>query len=66
MQILIFPYLGIGEDSHRTRYFRQIEGVSNEIKEMAKSARKKSGLSMYDWLEEAIKEKALNELKDEI
>lgn len=42
--------------SHWTRYFGNLEGVSDEVKKMAHEARKKSGLSMVDWLEKVIME----------
>ena len=37
--------------SHWTRYYGQLEGVSDEAKRLAHEARAKAGLSMHDWLE---------------
>ena len=41
--------------THRSRYYGHIEGVSQEAAELAAKARKATGKSMYDWLNEAIK-----------
>ncbi len=46
--------------SHWTRYYGNLEGVSDEVKKMAHAARKKAGMSMHDWLESVIK-KAVKE-----
>ena len=48
--------------SHWTRYYGQLEGVSDEAKQLAQEARAKSGLSMHDWLDRAVREAANNEL----
>jgi SAM-dependent methyltransferase len=50
--------------SHWTRYYGQLEGVSDEAKCLAHEARGKAGLSMHDWLERTVREAANNELHD--
>ena len=42
--------------SHWTRYYGNLEGVSDDVKRLAHDARKKLGVSMHDWLEMIIKE----------
>ena len=42
--------------THWSRYYGNLEGVSDEVKKMAYEAQKKSGLSMHDWLEKIIRE----------
>jgi SAM-dependent methyltransferase len=48
--------------SHWTRYYGQLEGVSDEAKRLAQEARAKTGLSMHDWLDRVVREAANNEL----
>jgi SAM-dependent methyltransferase/uncharacterized protein YbaR (Trm112 family) len=48
--------------SHWTRYFGQLEGVSDEAKQLAQEARTKSGLSMHDWLDRVVRSAALSQL----
>jgi SAM-dependent methyltransferase len=50
--------------SHWTRYFGQLEGVSDEAKKMAHEARKAAGLSMYDWLDSTVRAAAAEQLKN--
>lgn len=50
--------------THRTRYFGHLEGLSAEAVDLAKSARAARGVSMFDWLNEAVKIKALEDLKN--
>ena len=49
--------------SHWTRYFGQLEGVSDEAKRLAQEARARSGLSMHDWLDRTVREAAERELR---
>ncbi len=42
----------------RTRYYGKLEGVSPEVKKMAYDAREKAEISMYDFLNSAIKDAA--------
>lgn len=48
--------------THRTRYEGQLEGVTNEAKELAYKAQKQSGKSMHQWLDELVKTQAKIEL----
>lgn len=48
--------------THRTRYYGHIEGVSKEAAELASKARKATGKSMHDWLNNAIKQSAQKDL----
>ncbi len=41
-----------------TRYFGKIEGVSNEAKKLVQIAARKTGKSMYQWLDDIIKSEA--------
>ncbi len=49
--------------THWTRYHGNLEGVTDEVKALAKAARERSGLSMHDWLNRVITEAAQRELK---
>lgn len=40
--------------SHWTRYYGQLEGVSDEAKRLAQEARTRAGVSMHDWLNAAV------------
>lgn len=42
----------------RTRYYGKLEGVAPEVKELAYKARAKKNISMYDFINTAIKESA--------
>ena len=46
-----------------TRYFGKLEGVTNETKELALKAAKKSDKSLHKWLDDLIKAEAKKELK---
>lgn len=48
--------------THWTRYYGNLEGVTDETKKLAQKAREKSGKSMYEWLDEVIKAAAEKEL----
>jgi len=48
--------------SHWTRYYGQLEGVSDEAKRLAEKARTKAGISMHDWLDRTVREVAQKEL----
>jgi SAM-dependent methyltransferase len=49
--------------SFNTRYFGKLEGVSNETKELAVKARNKLGVSMYEWLDNLIKNESQKVLR---
>ena len=46
----------------RTRYFGQLEGVTQEAKQMAIEAAKKRGVSLHQWLDELVRERADEDL----
>jgi SAM-dependent methyltransferase len=48
--------------SHWTRYYGNLEGVSDEAKKMAQAARSKLNISMYEWLDNTVKKRALADL----
>lgn len=48
--------------SHWTRYYGQLEGVSDEAKHLAQQARIQAGISMHDWLDRVVREAADKEL----
>jgi SAM-dependent methyltransferase len=50
--------------SHWTRYFGQLEGVTDETKKLAQEARRKAGLSMHEWLDKVVRKRAEEELGD--
>ena len=41
--------------THWSRYYGNLEGVSDEVKQLAQNEIKKQGISMHDWLEMVIK-----------
>ena len=49
--------------SHWTRFYGNLEGVSDEAKKLAHEARKKTGKSMHDWLDEVVRQAASEQLK---
>ncbi len=49
--------------THWTRYFGNLEGVTEETKQFALQAREKSGKSMFEWLDKVISAAAKNELE---
>lgn len=53
------PHKGHRGGSMRTRYFGQLEGVSEESKKFVLEDAKRRGISVYDWLEEAIRDKQI-------
>jgi SAM-dependent methyltransferase len=48
--------------NHWTRYYGNLEGVTDEAKNLAQEARTKSGKSMVDWLSKIVIEAAKKEL----
>lgn len=59
-----YPIPGHRGGTLRSRYLGQLEGVTPETKELAHKARIKRGISMHDWLEEAVKNAAETDLKN--
>lgn len=57
-----FEIPGIRGGTYRTRYEGQLEGVTQEAKELYMAAAKKSGKSLHRWLDDAVKKLARQEL----
>jgi len=55
---LDLPIPGRRGGTHRSRYFGQTEGVTVETKSMIEAAAQASGMSLHDWLDRAIRERA--------
>jgi len=54
-----FPIPGPRGGTHRTRYYGRPEGVTPEALQLMEEARKKTGKSKHQWLEDAIRSAAL-------
>lgn len=50
--------------SHWTRYYGNLEGITDETKKLAYEAREKAGISMHEWLDRIVKEAAKKELDE--
>ncbi len=61
---LDFEIPGPKGGSHRTRYYGQLEGVSEKVKKLAYQASNKTGKSMHSWLNDLVKKAALKELNE--
>jgi ubiquinone/menaquinone biosynthesis C-methylase UbiE len=48
--------------THWSRYYGNLEGITEETKELAYQAQKKSGKSMHAWLDEAVRNASINDL----
>ncbi len=48
--------------THWTRYFGNLEGISEETKKLAQEARNRSGKGMSEWLDEIVKKAAEDQL----
>jgi ubiquinone/menaquinone biosynthesis C-methylase UbiE len=57
-----FEIPGVRGGTHMTRYLGQLEGITPEAKKLAYEARKASGKSMHQWLDEVVKAAAKAEL----
>lgn len=53
---------GVRGGTLRTRYYGKLEGVSPETFRLAHEARKRAGLSMHKWLDDAIRKAAMDDL----
>jgi ubiquinone/menaquinone biosynthesis C-methylase UbiE len=49
--------------THWSRYYGNLEGISEQTKKLAQAAREKTGKSMYDWLDQVVKEAAEKDLR---
>jgi ubiquinone/menaquinone biosynthesis C-methylase UbiE len=52
---LDLPIQGRRGGTHRTRYFGNLEGVTIEAKQMAEEAAAQSGLSVHEWVDNAVR-----------
>lgn len=59
---LDLPHKGRRGGTLRTRYFGQLEGVSLEAKKAAIEAAKAKGVSLHEWLDGAVRERAKKDL----
>ena len=50
--------------THWTRYFGNLEGITDETKSLALAAQQKSGVSMHDWLEQTVRAAASSQLSE--
>jgi len=55
---LDLPHKGWRGGTMRSRYFGVMEGVTPEAKEMARQAAADAGLSVHEWLDQTVREKA--------
>lgn len=62
---LEFEIPGARGGTHKTRFYGQIEGVTQEAIELAKKARAIKGVSMHKWLDDLIKKEAEKTLRGE-
>jgi len=60
-----FEIPGVRGGTHKTRFYGNLEGVSEETKLAAIKAREKLGISMHNWLDELIKREAQKILDEE-
>jgi len=59
---LDLPIPGGRGGTHRSRYFGRLEGVSPEAKELLERAARRRGLTLHEWLEAAVRERAAKDL----
>ncbi|MCB1933290.1 MAG: methyltransferase domain-containing protein [Candidatus Accumulibacter sp.] len=59
---LDFPIPGARGGTHRTRYHGQLEGVTPEAKRLAHEAQARTGKSMHQWLDEAVRQAARRDI----
>jgi ubiquinone/menaquinone biosynthesis C-methylase UbiE len=60
---LDLPHKGRRGGTLRTRYFGQLEGVTLEAKQAAIEAARKKGVSLHQWLDSLVKERAKKDLE---
>ena len=61
---LDLPHKGRRGGTLRSRYYGRLEGVTPETKELALAAVERRGCSMYEWLEQLVREAAERDLAD--
>ncbi len=59
---LDLPHKGRRGGTLRTRYFGQLEGVTLEAKKAAIEAAKRKGVSLHEWLDSVVRERAKKDL----
>lgn len=57
-----FPIPGVRGGTHRSRYYGRLEGVTPEAKRLAQLARSKTGKSMHQWLDDAVRQAAMRDI----
>ncbi len=62
---LDLPHKGVRGGSLRSRYYGMLEGVTPDTRKLAEEAAQKAGLSMHDWLETLVRDKAQKVLEAE-
>jgi hypothetical protein len=55
---LDLPIVGRRGGTHRTRFYGTLEGVTPKTKEAVIEAAAREGLSIHDWLEKTLSERA--------
>lgn len=60
---LDLPIVGRRGGTHRTRYYGTLEGVTPETKQLVPEAAARQGLTIYEWLEKALSERARKDLQ---
>ncbi len=60
---LDLPHKGRRGGTLRTRYFGQLERVTLEAKQAAIEAARKKGVSLHQWLDSLVKERAKKDLE---
>lgn len=59
-----FPIPGVRGGTYRTRYKGKLEGVTEEAKDLAWKAAKKTKSSMHEWLDKLVKDAAKKDIGD--
>lgn len=59
-----FPIPGVRGGTYRTRYKGKLEGVTEEVKDLAWKAAKKTKSSMHEWLDRVVKDAAKKVIGD--
>jgi len=59
---LDLPHKGNRGGTMRTRYYGQMEGITPEAKTLAQKSAKKKGVSLHDWLDQAVRNAARQDL----
>ncbi len=59
---LDLPIVGRRGGTHRTRYYGTLEGVTPETKKLVMEAAARHGITIHDWLEKALAERARKDL----